>query len=316
MEPNVLIAAFYRFHPVDDAPAVRDRLESAALEAGIRGTILVASEGVNGTIAGGSDGVRAVLASIRGLPGFETLDHKEARASEQPFHRLKVRLKNEIVTLGVDGIDPPHQAGTYVDPETWNGLVDDPDVLVIDTRNDYEVRVGTFDNAVNPGTGSFREFPDWAEAELDPASHRKVAMFCTGGIRCEKATALLRNRGFEEVYHLRGGILNYLESMDPAESRWNGECFVFDGRVSVDHHLEPGTFELCHACRRPISAEDRRHPDFEEGVSCPACRDEHTDADRERFRERSRQMRLAERRGESHIGDDARRILEKRRTGS
>lgn len=307
MQSRVLIAAFYRFASVADPDALRADLAVAAERAGIRGTILVAAEGINGTIAGAPDAVRRVLGDIRTRTGLDDLRHRESFAAEQPFNRMKVRLKTEIVTIGVDRIDPPSEAGTYVDPETWNALLDDPDVTVIDARNDYEVRVGTFRNAVNPGTDSFRDFPAWADAELDPDVNRRVAMFCTGGIRCEKATALLRNRGFDEVYHLEGGILRYLEAVDRAESRWEGECFVFDGRVSVDHELRPGSFSLCHACRRPVSPEDRRHPDYEEDVSCPRCIDERTDADRARYRERRRQMKLAAQRGEAHMGDDARR---------
>ena len=312
MHPGILIAAFYKFVRISEPDRLRDDLARVADESDIRGTILVASEGINGTIAGSPTTVREVLADIRSRDGFADLVHKESSADEQPFHRMKVRLKKEIVTLGVDRIDPPSQAGTYVDPATWNALVDDPDVTVIDTRNDYEVRVGTFRNAVNPHTDSFRDFPEWVETELDPEANRKVAMFCTGGIRCEKATALLRNRGFEEVYHLEGGILRYLETVERAESRWEGECFVFDGRVSVDHELRPGSFELCHACRRPVSPEDRRHPDYEKDVSCPSCIDERSEADRDRYRERRRQIRLAEQRGEAHIGDEMRRAFEER----
>lgn len=312
MESSILIATFYRFNPVDDPEGLITDLTAVCDRAAIRGTILVAAEGINGTIAGAHESVHRVLAFIRQCDGFSDLDHKESLADEQPFLRMKVRLKREIVTLGIDRIDPPSQAGTYVDPESWNALLDDPEVTVIDTRNDYEVRVGTFRNAVNPRTDSFREFPEWVDAELDPTTNRKVAMFCTGGIRCEKATALLRNRGFDEVYHLEGGILRYLERVKPDESRWEGECFVFDGRVSVDHELRPGSHALCHACRRPVSPDDRVHPDFEEGVSCPACIDERSESDRARFRERRRQMRLAEKRGEVHIGDDAGKPVENR----
>jgi len=309
MDSGCLIAAFYRFTPVDNPELLRSKLAEITDTAGIKGTILIAAEGINGTIAGAPDTVRDVLADLRRRKGFSDLHHKESFTDEQPFLRMKVRLKKEIVTIGIDRIDPPSQAGTYVDPEAWNALIDDPDVTVIDTRNDYEVRVGTFRDAVNPRTDSFREFPD---SELDPGVNRKVAMFCTGGIRCEKATALLKNRGFDEVYHLDGGILGYLERMDPDDTRWEGECFVFDGRVSVDHELRPGSFELCHACRRPVSPQDREHRDFEQGVSCPACITERSDPDRARFRERKRQMQLAEERGESHIGDEARATLENR----
>jgi UPF0176 protein len=273
-------------------------------EHGLKGTILVATEGVNGTVAGSKAGIDAVVAHLRTLPGCAELDVKYSHANEMPFYRMKVRLKKEIVTLGVDGIDPKREVGTYVQPEDWNALISDPDTVLIDTRNDYEVAIGTFEGAVDPRTKSFSEFPEWFRAHRDElaAGKTKFAMFCTGGIRCEKSTAFLKAEGIEEVYHLEGGILRYLENIPEAESKWQGECFVFDERVSVKHGLELGEMELCHACRRPISQEDKASAHFIEGVACPACYAERTEEDRARFAERQKQIALAKKRGKQHIG--------------
>ncbi len=272
----------------------------------MKGTLLIAREGINGTIAGTDDGIGAVLAGIRALPGCAAIEVKESRAASLPFHRMKVRLKREIVTMGQPDIDPLADVGHYVAPEDWNALIDRPDVILIDTRNDYEVAVGTFSGAIDPATRSFSDFPAWFRAERDallgdgPAP--KVAMFCTGGIRCEKATAFLKAEGVEEVYHLEGGILKYLETVPAEQSRWEGECFVFDERVSVAHGLKPGSLALCRACRRPVTEAQKASPLYEPGVSCPACHDERTDAQRAGYAERERQERLAAERGEIHVG--------------
>lgn len=293
---DFLVAALYKFVPLPDPAALRPIFEERCTARQIRGTLLLAPEGINGTIAGTEPEIRAFLAELRAMQPFSDLEHKESRAGKMPFRRLKVRLKKEIVTMGVPDVDPTRTTGRYVDPADWNALIADPEVVVVDTRNDYEVEIGTFENAVNPKTGSFREFPQWLrESELLKEKPR-VAMFCTGGIRCEKASALLREQGFEDVYQLKGGILKYLETVPPEESRWTGECFVFDERVSVAEGLEPGSYRLCRACRMPLSEDDMCSPDYREGISCSRCIDSHSDADRERFAERHRQMTRATKR--------------------
>ncbi|MEO0557829.1 MAG: rhodanese-related sulfurtransferase [Bacteroidota bacterium] len=289
----MLVAAFYRFVSLPNFADLRQPLHAVCEAEGVKGTILLAAEGVNGTIAGPEDGVRAVLAHLRSDPRLAELEAKESWAETMPFRRLKVRLKREIVTLGVPGIDPNENVGTYVDPEAWNALIAEPDVVVIDARNEYEVAIGTFEGAINPETESFRELPDWLEQQDELADKPRVAMFCTGGIRCEKSTALLKARGFDEVYHLNGGILKYLETISEEESRWQGECFVFDERVSVGHGLVPGSYQLCRACGDPVSEADTESPRFELGVSCSGCYDRYTHADRERFRTRQRQIDAA-----------------------
>ncbi|SFP66762.1 rhodanese-related sulfurtransferase [Sphingomonas rubra] len=299
----IRVAALYRFARLDDPATVRDALEADARAAGIKGTLLVAGEGINGTIAGSEEGIATLLAAIRRLPGCADVEPKYAEAAAMPFHRLKVRLKREIVTMGVDGIDPVADAGTYVAPAEWNALIDDPDTVVIDTRNGYEVAVGSFAGAVDPATDSFRDFPAWVDAHAGELAGKRLAMFCTGGIRCEKATALMKARGFDEVYHLDGGILRYLEEVPAAESRWQGECFVFDERVAVGHGLAPGSHALCRACRMPVSAADRASSLYEEGVSCPRCHDARDEEQRAGYAERHRQVRLAEARGGKHVGD-------------
>ena len=302
----ICVAALYRFTRFDDHAALRAPLERACREHHIRGTLLLASEGINGTIAGPHDGIVAVLAHIRALPGCADLDVKLSSASVMPFHRMKVRLKREIVTMGEPGIDPAKSVGTYVDPQAWNALIADPDTLLIDTRNDYEVTAGTFAGAIDPKTTSFRDFPAWFRRErerlLGTGKPPKVAMFCTGGIRCEKSTAFLRQEGIEDVYHLRGGILKYLETVPEEESLWRGECFVFDQRVTIGHGLVEGSYGLCYACRRPVSADDRVSSLYEEGVSCPACHAERTPEQRASYRERHRQEMLAAARGQAHVG--------------
>ena len=288
----MLVAAFYKFVPFPDPDALRPGLRGVAEAGDVRGSILVAPEGINGTIAGPREGVDAVLAHIRGLPGCAGLEWKESHADEQPFKRLKVRLKREIVTLG-QPVDPTAQVGTYVAPEDWNAVVEDPDTVVIDTRNDYEVAIGTFRGAVDPKTESFGEFPEWWEANKAAMEGKRVAMFCTGGIRCEKASSWLLAQGVPEVLHLKGGILKYLEDVPAAQSTWDGQCYVFDQRVSVGHGLAQGDYSMCHACGRPVSPDDRAHTDYRKGISCPACIGEYSDADRARFADRQRQLDAA-----------------------
>ena len=296
------VAALYHFTPFSDPAALRGPLLALCEAKGVTGTLLLAREGINGTIAGSREGIDAVLAHIRALPGCADFDWKESTASDQPFGRMKVRLKKEIVTMGEPDVDARAAVGHYVSPQDWNALISSPDVAVIDTRNDYEFAIGTFEGAVDPETKSFREFPAWWQANKDRFGNKRIAMFCTGGIRCEKSTNYLVSQGISEVYHLKGGILKYLEEVPQEESRWHGECFVFDGRVSVGHGLTEGPHELCHACRRPILPEDRARAEFEEGVSCHHCADETSEADKARFRERQKQIALSKKRGERHLG--------------
>ncbi|HUG58326.1 MAG TPA: rhodanese-related sulfurtransferase [Candidimonas sp.] len=303
---NFLIAALYKFVHLPDFEALQAPLLACCEANEVKGTLLLAEEGINGTIAGPSGGIAAVLDYLRSDPRMATLVHKESWSEKMPFYRMKVKLKREIVTMGVPTVQAETMAGTYVKPEDWNALIDDPDVVVVDTRNDYEVSIGTFNRAVNPQTASFTEFPQWVKEQSAEGGllHNKprLAMFCTGGIRCEKSTAYMRTLGFDEVYHLEGGILKYLETVPKEESRWDGECFVFDERVSVKHGLEPGQYEFCRACRLPLSAEDKASEHFQEGVSCPHCHDKHTDEQKQRFAERQRQVELAKQREERHIG--------------
>ncbi len=302
----ICVAALYKFIPFADYTVLQPPLLACCRAQGVKGTLLLAHEGINGTIAGSDAGIAAVLGHIRALPGCADLDVKFSRAPAMPFHRMKVRLKREIVTMGVADIDPLASVGTYVAPADWNALIADPETIVIDTRNDYEVAIGTFEGAIDPQTDSFRDFPRWfrerREELLGQGKEPKVAMFCTGGIRCEKSTAFLKAEGVDEVYHLKGGILKYLEEISPADSLWQGECFVFDQRVSVGHGLVPGNYALCHACRRPVSPEQQAAPEYEEGVSCPACFTERSEAQRAGYRERHRQEKLAARRGAAHVG--------------
>ncbi|GAA3704690.1 rhodanese-related sulfurtransferase [Sphingomonas cynarae] len=302
---TIRIAALYRFARFADPAAIRTHLEAVAQAAGIRGTLLIAGEGINGTIAGSDAGIDTMLAAIRALPGCADLAPKFAETATIPFHRLKVRVKREIVTMGVPDIDPLGDVGTYVAPADWNALVDDPDTVVIDTRNDYEVAIGSFAGAVDPATASFRDFPAWVAAHRDDLAGKRVAMFCTGGIRCEKATAYLKREGVDDVFHLDGGILRYLEEMPAADSRWQGECFVFDERVAVGQGLAAGTHALCRGCRMPVSATDRTSPLFVEGVSCPGCHGSRDAARQAGYAERHRQVKLAEARGEKHVGKRA-----------
>ncbi|MCB2047011.1 MAG: rhodanese-related sulfurtransferase [Novosphingobium sp.] len=302
----VCVAALYRFTRFGDCASLRAPLERLCREQGIRGTLLLAAEGINGTIAGPHEGIARVLDYIRALPDCADLDVKLSSASAMPFHRMKVRLKREIVTMGQPDLDPRTSVGTYVEPQDWNALITDPDTIVIDTRNDYEVAVGTFEGAIDPKTASFREFPEWfgreRESLLQAGKTPRVAMFCTGGIRCEKSTAFLKREGIEDVYHLKGGILKYLETVPEQQSLWRGECFVFDQRVTIGHGLVEGSYALCHACRRPVSADDQNSPLFEPGVSCPSCHSERTEEQRASYRERQRQEELAAAQGRAHVG--------------
>jgi UPF0176 protein len=295
------ITALYHFTRLDDPAALRAPLLAVCEAEDVRGTLLLAHEGINGTIAGNDRGVARVLDHIRALPGCAGLDWKDSHSATPPFGRMKVRLKREIVTMGVADVDPRAATGHYVAPAEWNALIAAPDVAVIDTRNAYEVAIGSFEGAVDPGTGSFRDFPAWWQANKDRFHNKRVAMFCTGGIRCEKSTNYLLSQGVEEVYHLKGGILKYLEEVPEAESLWRGACFVFDGRVSVGHGLRTGPHVLCHACRRPILPEDRARPEYEAGVACHHCAHETSPEDKARFRERQRQIGLAAARGEDHV---------------
>lgn len=305
--PNpIRVAALYKFAVFDDLPGKREALETLCAAEGIRGTLLLAHEGINGTIAGAPQAIDRVVAHIRALPGCADLDVKYSEAAALPFHRLKVRIKREIVTMGEPEIDPLAEVGHYVEPEDWNALIADPATIVIDTRNDYEVAIGTFERAIDPHTRTFRDFPAWfreqRETLIGDRAQPRIAMFCTGGIRCEKATAFLKAEGLDEVYHLKGGILKYLETVPAEESLWRGECFVFDQRVAVTHDLTAGSSELCHACMRPIGTEDKASPFYAEGVSCPACYHERTEEQRAGYAERHRQTRIAAERGQAHIG--------------
>jgi UPF0176 protein len=298
----MIVAALYHFTRFEDPAALRAPLLELCAANGVRGSLLLAREGLNGTIAGPRDGIDRVLAHLRALPGCGGLEWKESTADDMPFGRMKVRLKREIVTMGQPDVDPTAAVGRYVEPEDWNALIAAPDVVVIDTRNDYEVGIGTFDDAIDPGIRSFREFPAWWEENRARFHNKRIAMFCTGGIRCEKSTSYLRGLGQDEVFHLRGGILKYLEQIPESESLWQGECFVFDQRVALGHGLSQGRHSMCHACRRPVSPEQMQMPAWEDGVSCPQCIDEFTEDDRARFRERQKQVLLAKARGAHHLG--------------
>jgi UPF0176 protein len=298
-----LVAAFYKFTTFEDYASMQEPIENCCLKNDVRGIILLANEGINSTIAGPRKGVLAVLEFLRKDPRLTELTWKESYATKQPFRKLRVRLKKEIVTMGVPGIDPARLVGTYVKPEDWNKLINDPNVIVVDTRNDYEVEIGSFKDAINPDITSFGEFPKWIDDNIDVNEQPRVAMFCTGGIRCEKSTALLKEAGVNEVYHLEGGILKYLETIPEDKSLWDGQCFVFDERVSVGHGLEVGEYELCRACRFPICDEDKTSTKYVEGVSCPRCHDRTTDEQKENFAERQKQIELAMQRDKQHLGE-------------
>lgn len=297
-----LTAALYKFVTLPDFAELKTPLLSCCEANHVKGTVLLAEEGINGTISGLSANINAVLTYLRSDTRLSDLVHKESYADKQPFYRMKVRLKKEIVTMGVPHVKPSEMAGQYVKPEDWNALISDPDVILVDTRNDYEVAIGTFQGAINPKTNNFRELPKWVKNTPELRAKPKVAMFCTGGIRCEKSTAYLRSQGFEEVYHLQGGILKYLETVPKDESLWKGECFVFDERVSVDHDLKPGQFQMCRACRHPLGHDDLASEHYELGVSCPHCYDRKTEERKQAYAERQRQVELAEKRQQAHIG--------------
>jgi len=310
---QVVVSALYHFVTLEDYRALRQPLYDFMLENHIKGTILLAREGINGTVAGYKHAIDKLHAWLRSDERLKDLRTKESYDDTMPFYRTRVKLKKEIVTMGVAGIDPNHIVGTYVKPEDWNDLISDPEVTVIDTRNDYEYAIGSFKNALNPKTETFRQFPDYVKTNLDPKKHKKVAMFCTGGIRCEKSTAYLKEQGFKEVYHLQGGILKYLETVPEEETLWDGECFVFDNRVSVDHKLNKGSYDQCHACRLPITEEDKQSEKYVQGVSCPSCYYRKSAQQRQRFAERERQVQLARSRGEQHLGSEVSFISRQRK---
>jgi len=305
IDQTYTVAAMYKFAALPDFETLQTPLQAVCRANQVMGTILLAEEGINGTVAGPRKGIELVVAHIQSDPRFEGISIKYSYTKKMPFHRMKVRLKKEIVTLGRPVADPNKQVGTYVKPEDWNDLISDPDVILVDTRNEYEVAIGTFRGAEDPKTASFREFPEWVEAlkaRVTEGKKPKVAMFCTGGIRCEKASSYMKTEGFEDVYHLEGGILKYLENVSEEESLWEGECFVFDQRVSVEHGLTPGSYDMCHACRRPISEEEKAAPQYQPGVSCPHCYDASSPEQIARFRSRQKQIDLAKKRNEKHLG--------------
>ena len=305
---QIVVSALYHFVTLENYQALRQPLHDFMIDNDVRGTLLLAQEGINGTVAGSKQSIEKLHAWLRADERLKDLRTKESFDDDMPFYRSCVKLKKEIVTMGIEGIDPKQVVGTYVKPEDWNALISDPDVTLIDTRNDYEVAIGTFKNAQDPKTETFRQFPDYVKSNMDPKKQKKVAMFCTGGIRCEKSTAYLKEQGFEEVYHLQGGILKYLETVPEEESLWQGECFVFDNRVSVNHQLEKGVYDQCHACRLPITDEDKSSDKYVQGVSCPSCYDKKSEQQRQRFAERERQVQLAKARGEEHLGGDVQAI--------
>ena len=310
---RIVVSALYHFVALDNYKDLRQPLLNMMLKNNVKGTLLLASEGINGTIAGSRKSIDNVLQWIRSDERLKDVRQKESYDDVMPFYRTRVKLKKEIVTMGVEGINPNHTVGTYIKPEDWNALISDPEVTLIDTRNDYEVSIGTFKNAINPKTDTFRQFPKYIKENCNPEKHKKVAMFCTGGIRCEKSTAYLKEQGYEEVYHLQGGILKYLEMISEADSLWEGECFVFDNRVSVNHDLEKGSYDQCNACRLPITEDDKQSVHYQQGVSCPYCFDKTTEEQRKRYIERERQVQLAKARGEEHIGSEMMAISSKRK---
>lgn len=293
---TIVVVTFYKFVKLADISDRQLSILSYCQAQGVKGTILLATEGINGTIAGTSQAIDAVLSDLRADPLLADLEYKESYTDKPPFARMKVRLKKEIVTMGLPEIDPSNLVGTYVNPQEWNRIISNPEVTVIDTRNDYEVGIGSFQKAQNPHTDSFREFPEYVRQNLNPNQHKKVALFCTGGIRCEKATSFMLAQGFSEVYHLKGGILKYLQEVPAAESLWEGECFVFDERVAVSHGLEPGSYDMCPSCGHPISESERQHPQYEAGISCAQCFDSLTEEKKSRLTEKKRQLELTKQR--------------------
>ena len=310
---HYIVCAMYKFVALENYKEMRQPLHQVMEDNGIKGTLLLAEEGINGTVSGSREGIDTLLAYLNSDSRINPISFKESLHEEKPFYRTKVKLKKEIVTMGVQGIDPTKTVGTYVKPKDWNELISDPEVLLIDTRNDYEIEIGTFQNAVNPNTETFREFPQYVKDNLDPEKHKKVAMFCTGGIRCEKSTAYLKEQGFDEVYHLEGGILQYLEDVPKEDTMWEGDCFVFDNRIAVNHDLEKSVYDQCYACRLPITEEDKQSDKYEAGVSCPHCFGKHSEQQIARFREREKQVQLAQARNEEHVGTEARNAMVNRR---
>lgn len=310
---KIVVSALYHFAVLEDFESLREPLHNFMVQHDVKGTLLLAREGINGTVASSQEGIDALHAYIRADERLKNVVTKESYHDEMPFHRTKVKLKKEIVTMGVEGIDPNQIVGTYVKPQDWNALISDPDVVLVDTRNDYEVGIGTFKNAIDPNTATFREFPAYVAENLEGAKDKKIAMFCTGGIRCEKSTAYLKEQGFKDVYHLEGGILKYLEEVPEEESLWEGECFVFDSRVAVKHNLEKGVYDQCFACRMPITEEDKQSEHYRKGVSCHHCYESLTDEQLKRFEEREKQIELSEKRGIDHIGGEVASLIEKRR---
>ena len=313
MSEKYLTCALYKFVSLPGFTGLQAPLQKIMSDNNVFGTLLLAAEGINGTIAGLPLDVQAVLGWLEQQPLLSGIDQKNSYHSEIPFYRSKVKLKKEIVTMGVEGIDPKQVVGTYVKPNEWNALISDPDVMVVDTRNDYEVEIGTFKNAIDPQTKTFRDFPAWAKKNLDKEKHKKVAMFCTGGIRCEKSTAYMKEQGFDEVYHLEGGILKYLEEVPKDQTLWEGECFVFDNRVAVGHDLKRGSYDQCHACRMPITEQEKLSEFYQQGLACHHCHDVVADDRKARFAERQKQVELAKQRGEEHIGNAAFEATERRR---
>ena len=304
---GVAVLSFYKFVDLGELSEIKDSLLLLCEKNGINGTFILASEGINATVAGPPEAIDRLIAYLEGDPRFSGTRYKLSYNERSPFHRLKVKFKKELVPMGVGGIKPQRLSGQRVSPEQWNELISRPEVLLIDTRNDYENRVGTFRGAVNPETDHFREFPDYVEENLDPGKHAEIAMFCTGGIRCEKATSYLLEKGFKRVYQLEGGVLSYLEQVSREQSLWEGECFVFDDRTSVGHDLERGTWSTCRNCREPVSAEERRSEGFREGISCSRCRAELTPERISSLEERQKQMRLAREKNQKHLGAVIRR---------
>ena len=301
---EILVAALYTFVEIDDLLSLQSNLYEICEKNNIMGTILIANEGINGTISGKTNEINQTISLLKSDKRFANIEIKYSSTDKQPFHRMKVRLKKEIVTIGLPEINPNKKVGTYVKPEDWNDLISDPNVIVIDTRNKYETKIGSFQNALDPETSSFREFPDWVKKfkSSKENANKKIAMFCTGGIRCEKASSLMKEEGFEDVYHLQGGILKYLETIDKENSLWNGECFVFDQRVCLTDELEVGSYKMCFACRMPITEEEMQNEKYIEGISCIYCYDKTTKEKKERFGSRQRQILLAKERGEKHLG--------------
>nr|AFD03325.1 rhodanese domain-containing protein [uncultured bacterium W5-15b] len=304
---EITIVSLYKFVNILDTESFRKELLAECKNLAIKGTFIIASEGINGTIAGTGENIESVIQFLECDNRFADIECKYSFDNKIPFYRMKVKIKDELIPIGVDGVDPREIVGTYVSPKEWNKLVEDPEVLLIDVRNQYEIEVGSFKGALNPETDNFRYFPEFVENNLEPDEHRKVAMFCTGGIRCEKASSYMLSKGFKEVFHLKGGILKYLEDVPKEKSLWDGECFVFDNRASVDHDLQNGIYDLCHNCRFPVSPEDMESEYFVKGISCPRCHDSITPERRTSLEERNRQIRLAKERNQSHLGVNQRR---------